>query len=850
MAAETNFCSTKVIEGLKGQIDSAGKFSALTFSDDTVQTTAAGGGGGDVTKVDTPVDNQLGVWTGDGTLEGVPDLTYDGVNLIRTPTADDEGIKIFGYDDKSASFGRLYIDSGGDFNIDVSAGNGIEFDIDGTKKISITTGVTFETTTNNRDNNLHRFGTDNDFSIGYSTAQNNLQINVGGSINSGTVIGIDTAGIITFTPIASPTTDADGEFAIDIDAWAANHDGWEFYDGTGSVYSVATAGFGSTGQVPKKNADGTVTWQADATGAGSGAFSDAGDPVVLNTTSKNVEIGDTGVTLDAKLQIGGDADEVQLIVEGHSTQTDSIFIVQKDDETQLFTVDNDGVINGSAEAMSLARIAGSTFSTVQHLQDIFHSAGWVSGGGITDDADGTITVAAGIGLIRASVGSTGEILFFDWAAEAGANVNLADNDISYIYAEYTGGSPTVFARTTESNDFDTKVLLAVISREGTDLHINEADRHEVGDHSNNMIRRLKDTMPYGHVTGGILSAPATVKIALTAGEFWRGLTDFTTSAVDTTGGGGGTFSYYYNSGAGWQKVATQTDIDNTQRNDFGVGLTDLSNNKYGVHWVYLEADDDDIAVVYGTGDYTLSEAEDAQAPSSIPQHLEVEGILAGKIIIKKGDSAFTQIESAFQTTFQGSLATAHNTLAGLQGGTTDEFYHMTSAQNTVIGNTSGTNTGDNTVATSGDSATAFFSSGAIDNVRLNLTAGRSLTESTNDILADAELYTVTKTIIIETPTSADNFIMFHVELGMQVTAAHAIVEDATNATVQFLQCDSAGDNCTEITSPIVAVVTGAADDGVIDAPDLDVDDWVRCNITATTGTPGHVTATLTMTMDD
>ena len=36
-----------------------------------------GGGSGDVTKVGTPADNQVGVWTGDGTIEGDPALTFD-----------------------------------------------------------------------------------------------------------------------------------------------------------------------------------------------------------------------------------------------------------------------------------------------------------------------------------------------------------------------------------------------------------------------------------------------------------------------------------------------------------------------------------------------------------------------------------------------------------------------------------------------------------------------------------------------------------------------------------------------------------------------------------------------------
>jgi len=37
----------------------------------------ASGGSGDVSKVGTPVDNQIGVWTGDGTIEGDTALTFD-----------------------------------------------------------------------------------------------------------------------------------------------------------------------------------------------------------------------------------------------------------------------------------------------------------------------------------------------------------------------------------------------------------------------------------------------------------------------------------------------------------------------------------------------------------------------------------------------------------------------------------------------------------------------------------------------------------------------------------------------------------------------------------------------------
>ena len=47
----------------------------------------------------------------------------------------------------------------------------------------------------------------------------------------------------------------------------------------------------------------------------------------------------------------------------------------------------------------------------------------------------------------------------------------------------------------------------------------------------------------------------------------------------------------------------------------------------------------------------------------------------------------------------------HNDLLGLQGGSSTERYHLTAAQATVVGNTTGTNTGDNTIATGLKSAT-------------------------------------------------------------------------------------------------------------------------------------------------
>jgi|TARA_Y100000310_G_scaffold174234_1_gene174317 hypothetical protein len=51
-------------------------------------------GTGDVSKVGTPADSQVGVWTGDGTIEGAASLTYDGSNLQLTGDIGSTGTRI------------------------------------------------------------------------------------------------------------------------------------------------------------------------------------------------------------------------------------------------------------------------------------------------------------------------------------------------------------------------------------------------------------------------------------------------------------------------------------------------------------------------------------------------------------------------------------------------------------------------------------------------------------------------------------------------------------------------------------------------------------------------------------
>ena len=331
-----------------------------------------------------------------------------------------------------------------------------------------------------------------------------------------------------------------------------------------------------------------------------------------------------------------------------------------------------------------ARIAGSTYYSVQHIQDLFHSAGWTSGGVISDAGSGLITVTGGTGLIRATDSDIATIYFTDFAASSPANVVLTDGVDNYIYVEYNAGTPRIIATTSVRTDYNTNFRIGNVFRSGTELHINQTDKMAVSDHAGKMIRFNQEVMPYAHSSGAMISETGTRNFAFTTGAFWNGLVKFTTNAFDSSVAG--TFSYMYYNGATWVEVATQTQINNTQYNNIASGLATLTNNKYGVHWIYMSVDNH-IYVVYGQGDYTLIQAQDAQPPATLPLRVSAHSFIAGKIIIKKSDATYTQIESAFDMSFSGSVATEHNSLGGLQGGTVSEYYHLTSAEYTPTATT-------------------------------------------------------------------------------------------------------------------------------------------------------------------
>lgn len=124
-------------------LSATGTPSGSTFlrGDNTWATPA---GSGDVSKVGTPVNNQVGVWTGDGTIEGDTDLTFDTttntlttVNIAPSGTVDGrdiatDGTKLDGIEAGADVTDAVNVDAAGaTMNSDTSlAGNGYFLDED------------------------------------------------------------------------------------------------------------------------------------------------------------------------------------------------------------------------------------------------------------------------------------------------------------------------------------------------------------------------------------------------------------------------------------------------------------------------------------------------------------------------------------------------------------------------------------------------------------------------------------------------------------------------------------------------------------------------------------------------
>lgn len=347
----------------------------------------------------------------------------------------------------------------------------------------------------------------------------------------------------------------------------------------------------------------------------------------------------------------------------------------------------EGHVDGLSRNHTLSHILlDNSIGTLTHLgsyYDVYshmYSAGVVDGGELTDNLDGTVNIAAGEALLRPT-GGTPHSSLIPVAFSGVTNIALTNNATNFIYLDYNSGTPTVAVTTnsTTVNMLD-KVAMHVAVREGTKLsHLDVLDQNV--DHiARNQIKEYY-TEAFKRKNGGmIISDAGTLHLSCDGGAFFFQLNEYSVPALDTTGTD--TFEYYYRDGVGGWIESDQQVIDNLYYDDGTGTLALLNNNKFGVHWIYaIVGSNPHYAVVYGQAEYDkLADAGASFPPSIIPPSVSGVGTLLGRAIVEKSALELTTVESVYSTVFSSSLALTHNGLAGLQGGTLDEYYHMTALQ--------------------------------------------------------------------------------------------------------------------------------------------------------------------------
>ncbi len=320
-----------------------------------------------------------------------------------------------------------------------------------------------------------------------------------------------------------------------------------------------------------------------------------------------------------------------------------------------------------AKCVKVDRLPGATNRNMQQHINHFASAGLLDGGVIVDTGSETIKVELGEGTIRDQNEHDGDLFHFDIAETTG--IAIPTDTTRWIGIEYNNGNPQVVIKTTDTWNFHTEFPLGNVVNESGTLHIlnNPQTMTNFGAHA---LERLYETEPFkraDRIGGLLLGEVGTRNVTLTPGEIYDRVSEF-----DIFGSGGpgtsintGTGDSYdtYTSGGLVATGQTQWDNDNY---DLNGTLTSLGAQKFANLWFYLEPNDSDLVMVYGTAQYnTEGAAEEEGSPQVLPDRLVNQGKLLGRFIFKKGEGTTREIDSVFTDMLSPAGVTAHGDLSGL-----------------------------------------------------------------------------------------------------------------------------------------------------------------------------------------
>lgn len=259
---------------------------------------------------------------------------------------------------------------------------------------------------------------------------------------------------------------------------------------------------------------------------------------------------------------------------------------------------------------------------------------------------------------------------------------LTDNAVNYVYIALNGGTPEYRVTTDVSliNESSTIPVNTILVTSGN-AHYSHWD--SIGDGlTNKLHRRLVKTQRYARESGLTLSE-SSGNVIIGEGVVWRGGRAFSLQNAYSNGTNSSTWFLYYTATSTWTHSVVTT-FNNTQY-DNRTGLQTLDNGKYTINWIFRGIEDHQHGYIV-LSDKQYKDQATAIAETKIPtvpSYITTHAILVGRLIVAKS-SATVYIESAFDNAFLPTVINEHNDLSGLQGGTSGEYYHLTSAEKSSI----------------------------------------------------------------------------------------------------------------------------------------------------------------------
>ena len=308
----------------------------------------------------------------------------------------------------------------------------------------------------------------------------------------------------------------------------------------------------------------------------------------------------------------------------------------------------------------------------------------VTGGAISEGTNaGTYKVAALTALLRTTDSETGPLAYVTLAEQDNQSITAADTTY-FVVLSYNSGSPTISLATSNPYAADKRQIpIGKVMKDSSNNVHYISGGYNFQDGVKKLHERASSLRTLELNGGSVIAYSGTNNFTMTQGRAFGGINEFVLSAYDSA-----TTTFipvYSDGGTGFTEGTPRNTIDYAHYDDGDGTLGNVGNNKYGCHWVYRHIDDGDVYVRYGTISGSLAECEAAQEPT-IPDHLTDFGVLVGKIIAPQAGGSFAEIQHVSDTFFTGAAVSDHNQLGNLQGGTLDEYYHLTSAEHTTAVN--------------------------------------------------------------------------------------------------------------------------------------------------------------------